>query len=970
MVAGNDAFAEESSAERRSDEEVTEETLSENASKEGRETSLPTDESGIAPDDEDAESIDTESASDSAPHTMAAETTASGVLTLRYDDRYSFSDYEDADLSGYVISEIRTEHISSYQVSGGTKTDTLDAAVVTENSGGDGMIATGVGTATVTLYKEKTESTITLSVTVEPAPLTVMFIAGQSNAEGIPSSTNGAHPEDSVLCEEGCVYSTYAPSSDSYAVSVTGLSGMSACTASNADSFVAGSLTETTSLGGSKLIYPLNALTASGNGKNGMDSGLAYEWNQLTGDKVWVVNAGWSNTSITTWVPGGSSYERARNVYQDVKKTSQAEVSAGHYTMQDTLLLWLQGEADNSMSASDYLSYFQKMYNGFQSEGLGIEYYGIVTVRANTGSRTNAEDLSMTGPRVAQYLMGNSTAYPNIYVVSNVNEQWVTDSGVKKYFQEKYGSALSYPLRSNTTLSGLPTTVSKVHGDVHYAQVAYNENGLTAAENMYYVVKGGGGTAASVCWYDPDGSALSSGASSTAAFNGSAPYVPVVTPLYLSKQVKISCSGSNLTYSTSTGNLTTKCNSSGTLKATVGNITNSISVTSPAPVLRSADAASNGTKITWDAVPGATGYSVHRKASGGSWSTLGTTTSTSYTDKTALTNGTTYYYTVRAYAGTESKAAANKYSASYWSSYDAGGLKAVYIKTPTLNSATNASNGIKVSWSAVSGATGYSVHRKTSGGSWTTLGTTTSTSYTDKTAKPGTTYYYTVRAYRGSAATSNKYNAQYWSGYKSSGISAKYISAPVLKSAKAVAGGTQVSWSSVSGAKGYAVFRKQAGGSWKRLTTTTSTSYTDKASLKNKTTYYYTVRAYTGTKSKALANTYSSSYWSSYDSAGLESVYIKTPTLKKATNSSKGIKVSWSAVNGATGYSVHRKTPGGSWTTVGTTTSTSYTDKTAKAGTTYYYTVRAYRGSAAASHKYDAKYWSGYDSAGIRKTRE
>ncbi len=384
-----------------------------------------------------------------------------------------------------------------------------------------------------------------------------------------------------------------------------------------------------------------------------------------------------------------------------------------------------------------------------------------------------------------------------------------------------------------------------------------------------------------------------------------------------------------------------------------------------APVLQSAKAVANGTTVSWSAMSGANGYAIFRKQSGGSWKRLDTTTSTSYTDKESLTNGTTYYYTVRAYTGSESKALANTYSTSYWSGYDSAGISSVYIKTPTLSGVSATTTGLKVSWSAVSGATGYSVHRKTSGGSWTTLGTTTSTSYTDKTAKSGTTYYYTVRAYRGNDATSHQYDAKYWGGYNSSGVSGKFLAAPVLQSAKAVAGGTQVSWSAVSGASGYAVFRKQSGGSWKRLDTTTSTSYTDKESLTSGKTYYYTVRAYTGTKSKALANTYSTSYWSGYDSAGIANVYLKAPALTGTTNQSAGIKVSWNAVSGATGYSVHRKTAGGNWHTLGTTTSTSYTDTTAKEGVTYYYTVRAYHGSSATSHQYDAKYWGGYDSGGI-----
>ncbi|MGN0526560.1 MAG: hypothetical protein ACI4IF_03920, partial [Acutalibacteraceae bacterium] len=67
---------------------------------------------------------------------------------------------------------------------------------------------------------------------------------------------------------------------------------------------------------------------------------------------------------------------------------------------------------------------------------------------------------------------------------------------------------------------------------------------------------------------------------------------------------------------------------------------------------------------------------------------------------------------------------------------------------------TAQSGKVTVTFGKVTGAKSYAVYRKTSGGKWTKIGTTTSTSYTDKTAKKGTTYYYTVRAVNGSYMSS------------------------------------------------------------------------------------------------------------------------------------------------------------------------------------------------------------------------
>lgn len=390
------------------------------------------------------------------------------------------------------------------------------------------------------------------------------------------------------------------------------------------------------------------------------------------------------------------------------------------------------------------------------------------------------------------------------------------------------------------------------------------------------------------------------------------------------------------------------------------------------PKLKTPSAASQGTQISWGSVKGATGYAVYRKTGTEGWKMIDTTTSTSYVDDDILTNGRTYYYTVRAYKGTEEAALANKYSSAYWTSYDSDGVQAVYMTTPTVSSTVAASSGIKLSWQKVSGVTGYAVYRKTSGSGWGMIGTTTSTSYTDTSGlKNGTTYYYTLRAYKGNVNTAkdNKYNAAYWSGYNTAGVSGKYYSTPVLSDAKASATGTTVSWQKVSGASGYAVYRKVSGGSWATIATTTSTSYTDKTVLTNGKTYYYTVRAYVGSLNTAQDKKYDSNYWSYYNTTGLKTVYLDSPDLTGTTTASSGIKVTWKKVTGAAGYAVYRKTASTGWSMIDTTTSTSYTDKDGmKNGSVYYYTVRAYAGNVttAKKNKYDAQYWSGYDNSGVQ----
>jgi hypothetical protein len=78
------------------------------------------------------------------------------------------------------------------------------------------------------------------------------------------------------------------------------------------------------------------------------------------------------------------------------------------------------------------------------------------------------------------------------------------------------------------------------------------------------------------------------------------------------------------------------------------------------------------------------------------------------------------------------------------------------LTTPTVTIA-NAATGVKVSWNKVTGASSYKVYRKTGSGSWVEIKSgLTGTSYTDTTAKKGTTYYYTVRAVKGTQLSSYK----------------------------------------------------------------------------------------------------------------------------------------------------------------------------------------------------------------------
>ena len=397
-------------------------------------------------------------------------------LTLAYDDRYTF---EAAVASNEVVS------VTSNQ----TGMQTPDMAVLTASGDGNTYIATGVGTAKVTLANG-----IVYNVTVEPATISVALIAGQSNAEGWGTE---AKRKLSIACPDGQVYSTYGFSNTDFAsingITATGSDALSVATAPN---FVATSLTSNVSYSDAELLYPLNSMTKSGKGKIGIDSALAYEWNKLTGEKIWVVNCGHGGSSITTWVPGGTNYKECIALMSYVKQTMEAEIAAGHYTLSKFMYFWCQGEADNSqMGQAVYHKNLKLVHNGLKADltlnGQTLDYGGNIIVYAN-GENNGVLDIADTGVRLAQKQACAETTgdFADFHMACDVNEQWVTDDGVTAYWETKYPNS-AYPFTLQEGSYTNPTTVAQVEGDkIHYMAPAYNEIGIVCADSAYETLFG------------------------------------------------------------------------------------------------------------------------------------------------------------------------------------------------------------------------------------------------------------------------------------------------------------------------------------------------------------------------------------------------------------------------------------------------------------------------------------------------
>ena len=343
--------------------------------------------------------------------------------------------------------------------------------------------------------------------------------------------------------------------------------------------------------------------------------------------------------------------------------------------------------------------------------------------------------------------------------------------------------------------------------------------------------------------------------------------------------------------------------------------------------LTSIEPFADGIVIRWDEVAETDYYEVYSKCEDGAWSKLANTRSLAYKDTTPE-NDKTYSYTVLARNGKR---------VSPWNEANIltvkKGLDGVVMSEPQPHVTGNI-----IRWEKVEYAAFYQVLRLDPGSStWTLLKNTSGTAYKDETAETGIKYYYKVRARKGDLMSTMAIQS----------VSAiRPIGNVTMGETTSHYTGNIVRWSAVDNAKSYQVYRLASGGSsWSLLAKTTGTAYKDTSAAYG-TKYYYKVVAVCNSAVGSLNN--------------VSSVSAVRPPQNVALTGAKaytgGIVVRWSAVEGATRYQVLRRTANGDWTHLAYTTGTAYKDTTAKAGTTYYYTVRSVAGST---------YSASYDKNGV-----
>ena len=145
----------------------------------------------------------------------------------------------------------------------------------------------------------------------------------------------------------------------------------------------------------------------------------------------------------------------------------------------------------------------------------------------------------------------------------------------------------------------------------------------------------------------------------------------------------------------------------------------------------------NSVALSWNKDAKASGYQIFQDTGKG-WKHLAfrASANNSYTVG-SLVRGKSYRFAVRPYYDKDDRYYGNRVAVTAKTPYT--------VKTPALPTLKNTKSGVKITFTRVAGAAKYRIFRKEGKGIWKSLTNTTSNAFTDKTAKNGRTYSYTIQ---------------------------------------------------------------------------------------------------------------------------------------------------------------------------------------------------------------------------------
>jgi fibronectin type 3 domain-containing protein len=319
--------------------------------------------------------------------------------------------------------------------------------------------------------------------------------------------------------------------------------------------------------------------------------------------------------------------------------------------------------------------------------------------------------------------------------------------------------------------------------------------------------------------------------------------------------------------------------------------------------------------LTWEPVPAATGYTIKRATSpNGPFGTIARIPQTSYLDA-AVTNGTTYYYVVRAATGVIK-----------------GPLSAQAQATPTSPppvptglAAAPGHGTVSLTWNPSPGATCYHVKRAPSvDASFETVASPGHPAWEDIGLANGLLYHYRVSAENAGGESPDSHTIV--------GSPVAPPAVPAGLQALPASGEVSLAWDPVRGAVHYRVKRSPSlEGPFHTVAQPAEAAYTD-TGLVNSTEYHYVVSAL-------------NSHGESLDSAPAKATPVGAPSMPVGLTAIAGnarIELSWTPVPSAMRYRIMRSaTPGGPYQLIASPRDTSYADLPLTNGIPQHYVVSA-----------------------------
>lgn len=338
----------------------------------------------------------------------------------------------------------------------------------------------------------------------------------------------------------------------------------------------------------------------------------------------------------------------------------------------------------------------------------------------------------------------------------------------------------------------------------------------------------------------------------------------------------------------------------------------------PTPTLSAKVLTSTSVQVTWQAVTGATGYVLERKASSDAGFSLIaqlTAAQVAYSAE-GLLPGTTYAFRLKAVRpGDES---------AY------GQVEVTTIPTiarPSLSATAIYANAVRLTWKAVTGAQGYVLERRlTAANSAVDVVNLppTKLAYTDSLLTDNQTYNYQLKA-TGEFMDSPYAQVQVQTP--------AYLATPELSSTALYNNVLQLSWKPVPNATSYRLSRQVGTATPLALGTfDASVTAVSDAGLQPGTAYSYQLQAFGDRTESPLTRTDAQT-----------PALLTTPILSNTVIYNNAIRLAWVSIPSAMNYQVERMTDGQSFRVIGTYGAqiTALTDTALTPGTTYTYRIRA-----------------------------